>query len=93
MIGCQIPYKIVASVLTVAIPTISLGNYKSRFCQETDSEDVAGRYSGLHRKRGRKLAAGIEIALQANHLDEKKASDACQNTTMILVSSAGARPV
>jgi hypothetical protein len=93
MIGCQIPCKMFASVLTVAIPTINLDNHKSIFCQKIVKEDVAGEYSGLHRKSGRKSAGGIVITMQANHLYEKKASYACQNMAMILESSAGARPV
>jgi hypothetical protein len=40
--GIPIPYKNIAVVLTVAIPTISLGNHKSVICQKNWQKDIPG---------------------------------------------------
>jgi hypothetical protein len=56
----QIPYKNIAADLTVAIPTISLVNHKSVFCQRK----MAKRYPGIHRKSQPELARRIEITLK-----------------------------
>jgi len=37
-----VPYKNIAAVLTVAIPTISLVNHKSAFCQKKWQKDIPG---------------------------------------------------
>jgi heterodisulfide reductase subunit A-like polyferredoxin len=39
-LGLRIPYKIIAVVLTVAIPTISLDNHKSIWCQILEESEI-----------------------------------------------------